>query len=220
MKNLEQTIVSQYANSPVLLSLIESMNEWVDPGADIDQFYSMVWDVGTAVGFGLNIWGKIVGVGRLLKVPLAPQYFGFDEGETQAEDYAPFDQAPFYNGPTTGSFNLSDVAYRTLILVKALANISNATAPNFNQLLQRLFAGGRRIYALDQGDMQMQVTCEFFLEPYELAILKQSGALPVPAGVGVNLLQVDVSGAFGFEEAGIYQPFDYGTFANDIITIS
>lgn len=220
MQNLEQTIISQYANSPVLLSLIESMNEWADPSADIDQFYSMVWDVGSAVGFGLDIWGKIVGVQRLLKVTASTQYLGFDEGETQADDYAPFDQAPFYNGPVTGSYNLSDAAFRTLIFVKALANISDGSAPNFNQLLQTLFSGHGRAYALDQGGMLMQITCEFYLEPYELAVLEQSGALPAPAGVSLSLLQVDVAGAFGFSEAGIYQPFGYGTFANDIITIS
>jgi hypothetical protein len=65
-----QTVVSQYGNSPTILALIESFNAAVDPSADIDNFYAWVWDVATAQGFGLDIWGRIVGVSRT--VPTSP----------------------------------------------------------------------------------------------------------------------------------------------------
>ena len=66
MKNYTETIISQYGNSPAILSLIDSFNSAVEPYADIDNFYVWVWDVSTAQGFGLDIWGRIVGVSRTI----------------------------------------------------------------------------------------------------------------------------------------------------------
>ena len=93
MQNLEQTIISQYANSPVLMQLIQNMNEYLDPQANIQAFYDNIWNVQTAIGYGLDVWGKIVGVSRQLSVPQS-DFFGFSQGDLQ-----PFGQAPLYPGP-------------------------------------------------------------------------------------------------------------------------
>ena len=66
MENYLQTVQSEYGNSPTLLSLIESFNDAVDPSSDINNFYAFVWDVATAQGFGLDIWGRIVGISRTI----------------------------------------------------------------------------------------------------------------------------------------------------------
>jgi len=208
----ETTIISQYGTSPTLRQLITNMAGYLDPSADLDAFYSNVWDIETAVGFGLDIWGKIVGVNRSLEVPASDLYFGFSEGGGQ-----PFGQAPFYLDAQTNTYLLSDDAYRTLILVKALANISDCTAPSYNQLLQNLFAGRGRCYVSDLGNMQLQYTFEFALEPYELSILTESGALPRPSGVQAQVLEVDLSATFGFQEAVNYEPFGYGTFGQEAV---
>ena len=44
---------------------------------------------------------------------------------------------------------------------------------------------------------------EFYLEPYEIAILTNSSVFPRPSGVGASLLQVDLSGTLGFAEASV-----------------
>ena len=212
MQNLEQTIISQYANSPVLMQLIQNMNEYLDPQANIQAFYDNIWNVQTAIGYGLDVWGKIVGVSRQLSIPQS-DFFGFSQG-----DLEPFGQAPLYPGPVTGTYLLSDTAYRLLILVKALSNISNASVPSYNQLLQNLFAGRGRCYVVDLGNMQMQYTFEFYLFPYEQAILTQSGAFPRPSGVKAYSLQCPLDGTLGFKEASIpgsasYQPFGQGSFS-------
>lgn len=218
MKNVIDTIASQYANSPTIMSLIDAMNQYIDPAVDIEQFLSFVWNVDTAQGFGLDIWGRIVGVGRVLTIPGTGVYFGFDE-QTEAE---PFDQAPFYDGPpATQNFTLSDDAYRSLILTKALANISASTAPSFNALLQGFFAGRGRCYVVDQGGMAMMFTFEFPLMPFEVAVLTNSGAIPRPAGVKVTaVVQFDAATTFGFAEQGpTAQPFDQGVFFNPDISL-
>lgn len=216
MKNVAETIASQYGNSPSILTLIEAMNQYIDPTVDLDQFYNFVWNVDTAVGFGLDIWGRIVGVDRVLQIPGSFLYLGFT-GQIEAE---PFNQAPFYSGPPdTQAFTLSDDAYRTLILTKALSNISAATAPSLNTLLSGLFANRGRSYVRDLGGMAMQFQFEFALQPFELAVLTQSGAVPRPAGVAATIVQFDAEHTFGFSEmGGVIAPFDQGVFFNPAIS--
>jgi hypothetical protein len=66
MNNVGQTIISQYGNSPTILALIDSFNAAIDPTADINNFLTHIWQVDTAQGFGLDIWGRIVGVSRTI----------------------------------------------------------------------------------------------------------------------------------------------------------
>lgn len=211
----DRTVISQYANSPTLRQLIRNMDEYINPDTDFDAFYDYVWNVETAQGFGLDIWGRIVGVGRMLTIPVAETYLGYQEAytiPTAATGAQPFGQAPMYVGTTSSqTYRLADDAYRKLILVKALANISDCTSPSLNRLLTNLFAGRGRCYVSDTGQMEFRYVFEFALEPYEIAILTQSGAIPKPAAVLANVLQVDLPNTFGFNEA-LMQPFGSGVF--------
>ncbi|TIR44152.1 MAG: DUF2612 domain-containing protein, partial [Mesorhizobium sp.] len=75
-----------------------------------------IWDVDTAQGYGLDVWGRIVGVNRILQVT-AGDWFGFQEASPGTD---PFGNGAFYSGaPLTSNFALSDEAYRLLILAKA-----------------------------------------------------------------------------------------------------
>lgn len=66
MENVGQTIISQYGNSPTVLALINAFNAAIDPSGDIDNFLTHIWQVETAQEFGLDIWGRIVGVSRTI----------------------------------------------------------------------------------------------------------------------------------------------------------
>jgi len=208
MLNVEQTIISQYGNSSTIRQLIQNMNEYLDPRADFEAFYNFVWNVETAQGFGLDVWGRIVNIGRALKIPNAPNYFGFSDALPGSY---PFDEQPFYDGTVgaTQTYLLGDDAYRQLILVKALANISNTSASSLNQLLQNMFAGRGRCYVNDLGGMNLRYTFEFLLTSYEFAIMTQSGALPRPAGVGAILINTNTP-VFGFSEAGTGSAAPFG----------
>ncbi len=70
MQTWSQTLLSRFAGSPVLVSLIASFNAAMDPVGQIENFYKYVFNVRTAVGNGLNIWGKIVGVSRVVPSPV------------------------------------------------------------------------------------------------------------------------------------------------------
>lgn len=220
MLNLEQTIQPEFANSPTLTQLIQNMNQYLDPRANLIAFYDNVWNINTAVGFGLDIWGRIVGVSRVIPIPGVSGVFGFDNADVPP-DWENFGNAngggsggPFFNGSTnTGGFTLNDTAYRTLILTKALTNIVATTAPALNQVLQNLFPGRGVCYVLDNLDMSMTYVFEFPLSSIEYAILAYSGALAHPGGVEVNIRVVPTSSFLGFKEAlPSSQPFGQGVF--------
>ena len=211
MLNVEATIISQYGNSATITQLVRNMDQYVDPRADFDTFYDFVWNVETAQGFGLDIWGRIVNISRELQIPEEPNFFGFSDALPGSY---PFGEQPFYDGTpgATSTYRLADDAYRQLILVKAMANISATNAPSLNQLLQNMFAGRGRCYVNDMGGMALRYTFEFDLTPYEFAIMTQSGALPRPAGVNASLFQSALP-LFGFSEAGVSAaPFGQGVF--------
>lgn len=191
MQNWQSTLQAQFGNSPRLMGMLESFNDAVDPAALVDDFYTKVWNIDTAVGYGLDVWGRIVGVGRVLTIPVdlsTEPYFGFSEavGGSRIDT---FGFAPFFGGGTpTTSFTLLDADYRTLILVKAFTNITDCSAKSINRALMLLFPGRGNAYVIDNLDMTVTYRFKFDLTPVELAILTQSGVIPRTTGVLVSIV--------------------------------
>lgn len=204
--------MKQYAASPVIQQLIADRGAYF-PTSWQDQFYSGVWNVDTALGFGLDIWGGIVVIGREIQIP-AVNYFGFNAPPSQS--WAPFGQASLYTGPTaTTTYSLADNAYRVLILAKALANIASTDSGSLNKVLNQLFPNRGRAWVNDLGSMAIRYVFEFALQPWERAVLIGGGALPRPAGVGATIAEIPVM-TFGFAEAGTgSQPFNQAPFLNN-----
>lgn len=208
-----RTVISQYANSPILTTLIGNIFDYLDQTGNFDAFFDLVMNVDTAQGYGLDLWGRIVNVNRTLQVP-AGSWLGFNEALPGSFG---FGQEPFYAGTTlTNNYVLTDPAYRTLILVKAAANITDGSIPSINRFLMTLFPNRGNAYVTDGqpiGDyfgfeesgnaigfnqssfydgetirtMSMEYVFTFELAPYELAIVQQSGALPKPTGISASV---------------------------------
>lgn len=184
-----QTIVSQYANSDILTSLIQSFFLSVEQSQNMNLFFDNVWNINTAIGHGLDVWGRIVGVSRTLQVAGTREYFGYDEATVLSA--RPYNVAPFYVGDQLSTnFDLPDTSYRVLLLAKAFANVSDGSIPSINKILMSLFPGRGNCYCTDGQNMTMTYTFEFILSPVELAILSQSGVLPKPSGVAATIVQV------------------------------
>ncbi|WP_205525178.1 DUF2612 domain-containing protein [Novosphingobium sp. THN1] len=180
-----QTLLSQYANSPIIVSLVEALGAALDPQAAFNEFYDMVWNVDTAEGFGLDIWGRIVGVSRALFVSDS-LYLGFSD----STDAVPFGSGIFWGAARlTPNFKLSDLAYRRLILAKAALNITNSSIPAINAILRALFPGYGNVYVRDNGDMTLTYVFGAALSKVDYAIVSQSGALPRPVGVSFDVEQ-------------------------------
>lgn len=184
--DVTQTIASQYASSPIIGTMLENLAECIDPTANFDRFYDMVWNVDSAQGYGLDLWGRIVGVGRVLQIPVDADYLGFAE----ADAWKPFGYGIWYAGSSiTSNFALTDNAYRLLILAKAALNITDGSIPAINQILLALFPTYGNCYVRDDGDMEMTYVFGATLSPVDNAIVTQSGAIPKPIGVKVTVEQ-------------------------------
>ncbi len=216
MKNWPQTVVSQYVNSTRLLALLESIDEWISPDTNLENFYSFIWDIrreGGAFGYGLDVWGRIVGVNRVVSMAQYGASFGFGE----AGDRTGFNQATFYiPDGTVINFPLSDEAYRLLIFARAALNITDCSIPAINAIMMSLFPNRGNAYVTDGANrdnglwlgfgeaqdraafdfgpfqdgypvsprpMSLTYVFEFALEPVEVAIVTSSGVLPKPVGV-------------------------------------
>jgi hypothetical protein len=208
------TVLSQYANSPILTQLILNLDSYLDQTSNFDAFYDAIWNIDTAQGHGLDIWGKIVGVNRVLQVQDV-NWFGFAEASPSSFT---FGQGSFYSGaPLTSNYALSDEAYRQLIFAKAASNITNGSIPAINRILMTLFPNRGNAYVTEgsqsgswfgfaesvnaQGfnqasfysgssisTMTMTYTFTFQLTPVELAIVEQSGVLPKTTGVQASVV--------------------------------
>ena len=176
------------------MQLLSNMNTYLDPAVNIDSFFDNVWNIDTAVGYGLDVWGRIVGVSRVLEISTV-NYFGYSSPGDATASGLPWNQAPFYSGqPLTSNYALLDGPFRALILAKAMANICNATIPAINQILINLFGADGPLpiagnsYCTDGLDMTMTYTFPAALDPVQTAIIYQSGVLPRPAGVSASVV--------------------------------
>jgi hypothetical protein len=187
--NLLRTVIRQYGNSDIILKIIRSFYEAADQTQNFQSFFDLMWNLQTAEGYGLDCWGTIVAVNRVLKINTGPKYLGFDEGGTL--DYDPFNQSPWYSGQKiTDNYLLSDDGFRVLIIAKAFSNICDGSIASINFLLRLLFGSQGRCYCTDGLNMTMTYTFEFPLLPLQIAILTQSGVFPTPVGVSYSIVQL------------------------------
>lgn len=209
-----EPVQSQYAASPRILALLVRKAALLDPGKDLMLWYDGIFNPQTAQGVGLDIWGRIVGIGRMLWMQNT-EFFGFAYQNLEA-----FDQAPFWNESLAqGQFRLTDEAYRFLIFYKAAANIGRGDMQSINALLNSLFEadhGPANSYVLEVAPMEIRAVFNFYLTPYEQALLEQYGLLDRPAGVLFSWYQHDPAEMFGFAgqnlqnfDNGIFTPFEY-----------
>lgn len=200
-----ETLLSQYDNSPIMKALLRDFEWALDPAWEIDAFYASVFNPHTAFGWGLDVWGRIVGIDRAIVLEGNPDAFGF-----LGSDLAPFGQGPFYSANATSLQVLADEAYRLLIFLKAAINISTGSLAELNALFLAIFAGRGAVMVLHVGTMRLRLLFRFKLKIFEAAILAQAMLTPIPAGVGYDVYDVPLS-TFGFNGSGL-MPFGQGSF--------
>jgi len=189
--NVWRTVISQYANSPRLMQLILNFQDYIDPTVNLDRFFNLIWNLDTAVGYGLDVWGRIVAVNRVLKIAVGPRYFGFEEGTPDYEPFGTGGLGPFYSGQKlTDNYILTDDGFRVLILAKAFSNICDGSIPAINRLLLMLFGTSGKCYVVDNLDMTFKYVFEFQLTQLQYSILVNSGVFPKPTGVSYTIDQL------------------------------
>lgn len=197
-------MISQYANSPKYVALYNGLTEMFSNAKLLEDWFNIVYNLKTATGFGLDIWGSILDQGRQFSyIDNGTEKFVFLGGE-QTIDGITYDA------------EYMESMYRTVLFLKALSNITNCTLAGLNNLLQFFYQGRGGVYVINYGVMRIHYTFEFYISAIEKAIFET--VLPSPTGVGVSFEYITLHEYFGFYVDGLsatdqpYAPFDQKTF--------
>ena len=210
--NIDKVVQSQYANSKRINDIINNFWDCINPENDIKNIYDKIINLNTAVGFGLDIWGRIVAISReFISVELKNKYLGFDPQGIHHTRIDTLDNAPFYQ-KIDGKVLLSDEGYRFYILIKALINISNSSLYNLNSMLNMLFGDNKNIMIIHTDTMALRLLILSEVpEVARNALLRMNW---LPAGVNLDIYQV-ITPTFGFNGSFLH-PFNQGTFCADV----
>ena len=194
--DIDPTIIRQYFTSPRLRRILEDYRDNLDPTPFIELLTENWLDPRTATQWGLDIWGRIVGVSRYLSVS-ADKFIGYEEaGDLTTDTYG---YAIWYNGfdASGTTLYLADDLFRQLIYAKAWSNNSDRSIRSLNGCLQMLFGSSGGAYAQDNHDGTITIVMNFIPTAAQTAIITQTDVLPVRAGVSYTYeINPSVEGAF------------------------
>lgn len=180
----QRTVIREFSSSPRLLRWLENVNDNVDPRAFIDLFLTDVMDPRTCGQWGLDIWGRIVGVSPYISVS-DTKFIGWEEADSLDSDS--WNNAVWWNGSVdNGLTRVSNEMFRSLIFAKAAANLSDGSAASINQVLRTLFASSGEAWVVDNRDKTFTVNLSFTPTAAEISILQNADVLPAPAGVSYS----------------------------------
>ena len=187
-------MLSQYANSPKFVKLVEGLKAHISNASTIDEWIRVVYDLKTASGYGLDVWGVILNQGRLLY---------YTENGVEKSVY-------LKGAQTIGGESYTDEQmegyYRMLLFFKAFSYVTNSTLKSFNDLL-RFYFEDKMVYVQEIGTMAIELVFEFFPTTLE-QIIFASELFPKPTGVSLNFRFIPKGEWFGFFDPEAATPED------------
>lgn len=198
-------MLSQYANSPKYVTLYNGFTDLFNNASTIEDWFNVVYNINTAEGFGLDMWGKILNQGR---------QFSYDDNGTTVNVYLGGEQT--IDGITYDAEYMENM-YRTVLFLRALSNVTNCTIASLNNLLQFYYKNRGGVYVLEYNPMEIRYVFEFYVSKLEKVIFT-TDIMPRPTGVGVSFEFLTLGEYFGFfvnvGEGGSqpYAPFDNKPF--------
>jgi hypothetical protein len=165
---------------------------------------SPAFDINIAQGQQLDIIGKYVGAARDVQVPDTRAYFGFvsynyPTGTQNPNGFVSYASLAInaegnwfeYEFEGLSTSQLTDFAYRQLLLLKVFTNSSNNTMEAIQKQIASFFPGQLQI----RDNLDMTLTY-FYGSSFQLPLSVLTGALPRPMGVRVTAVE-----AVGFDIA-------------------
>lgn len=185
-----QSILWQYDAAEKIQTLIQKKQDWYDAQHTQfwEQWYTNVFDLSTAVAFGLSVWSIILGVPYFIQIGEDPgPIFGFNE--------VPLinDNMNFGNGnfsPLSGQIILNVEDQRLLLQVRYYQLISRGSRTQTNEFLNTLFnnpdgpyQGGA--WMIDSLNMTIDYVFNCPISDSLLNVFKLYDVLPRPSGVRI-----------------------------------
>ena len=107
--------------------------------------------------------------------------------------------------------------YRSLLFLRAAANITDCSMPDLNRLLQELFKRRGVPYVVKAGTKFLRYVIPFTLTEPEREMIRTAGLIPRPAAVGYEVLEYLPDFTFGFFVDDVqeqpWRPMSFGVFA-------
>lgn len=229
----------QYAKAHFLNSLLSAKFDFFKNSAFgfFSDWYKDVFNLDTANAFGLEVWGRILGVKRPSS---APQNYVVDNDNVLRFKNANDDswhsiwisgnparlsvETNPDNSGVQGAIPISDTMYRRCLKAKLFLLYSNYSVNDIDRYLKYLFPNGG-VYARDNLNMTMDIIFTYVPSDVELSVITFKDFSPRPAGVWLNYgIDILSKSTFGFEENGLGTwsdnremppvPNGYGTFYN------
>lgn len=183
--DLTKHIFWQYNNAPAINSLVNSKQSWYNTNQVV---YWQEWVKNVLNITSANDYGLSVW-GILLGIP----------------------RTYLVNGE---NMSLSTEQYKTVILARLRMLKMRGTVPEINKLLNFIFGKYGKAYVIDNLNMSLTYVFNFQLTDLQLAVIRDTGLLPKPAGVEAQIVSLTYD-TFGFEGSdGL--PFDQAPFAQYI----
>jgi hypothetical protein len=182
----------QYDKSANLKALIDGLKPILS--IDEEEFYNDCFSIKTGTGTCLDNWGRILNFGRGIKTdPTDRKVFGFYNGtDPFLVPPSNFNNGNWYKQTVPIIQNLTDEAYRQVLQLVYLSQISNGSVGNIGKILNYYYQSIDNLKKVRVKEnltqvMTLKIEFNFKLEPVEVKIFAISGVLPIPAGVSYTI---------------------------------
>ena len=186
-------IYVQYEKATRLQALVTQLSPILT--IDEDDFYNDFFHLETCDANGLDNWGVILGQSRSIAIEDTTDVTSF---YTDTEAWTPkpknFNRGVFYKKKESPVQNLTDAAYRQLLLFIYSGQTSNNSIGSMTKILNYYYQSldvSKKVIVVENvvESMSIQYQFNFELQPYEISIFNISvGALPRPAAVSVTII--------------------------------
>ena len=185
-------MIGQYANSPVLVSLDNGLKELFNDSPFVVNWYNAVFNMNTATGYGLDIWGKILNRNREF-------IYNGTEYYLQGEQ-------------TIGGVHFSEEEmenlYRLVLQITAMRYIGNASIYSINNILQTIFKDYGLAYCIEYGTMKIRYVFQFYMNEVLRAIIETLNMHPAGVLTSFEYLPLrEFLGFYNVDESQTDQPY-------------
>ncbi len=194
-------ITSEHNQQPNFVALVGALANSIGAIRDVAASLPAAFDLDLAFGIQLDILGLWIGQPRLVPNVITPGFFGFQDTYGAAgfgELTNPSIGGQFWDlgTPFSGSVQLNDAQYRTVLRAKIISNQFNGTAAELVLAIDDVFQATASIQ--DAGNLAINLTVSTPVSPLYQALITQFDLLPRTAGVpigSINYIQVPLQGA-------------------------
>lgn len=191
--NYTDLLINQYARQPRARATIQTLEDDMKRSTNGALSVAGMLNIDSAIGYSLDIIGKIVGQSRILTGAVAREFFAFfNESPTQGFQFEGSGGSPWYrHGDAIASTaTLTDSEYRTVIRARCIKNYSRCTLDSVELACEKLFGSNR--YSIEIIDPCHWEITTVDAVPFILFCARELDVLPRSSGMLYTFVESEV----------------------------